>query len=535
LTNISIVNNTTGVGTIQEVADADENWVLIQKWLKVCKNTHTRCIQNTPFDGQLPTRLLEVGENDKDLKVRNTNCLPLQTQYLTLSHCWGGKVFTTLTNSNFQQFQSHIPAENLSKTFREAIATTRRLGFKYIWIDSLCIIQGDETDWRREASKMGSVYANSSLNIAASAAPNGDFGCFTSRVPGQSCCCKVMVVERDTDDSLHSMGNSWDITVPDLRYRLNTNVLSSRAWVFQEVFLAPRTLYFAPQQLVWECISAKACEVFPDTFDDGALTMPNFRIGIWNSPTTSVAHKWISIVMQYSDKHVTFRRDKLIALSGIAHLFAAKFGTTYLAGMWKEELLIQLTWFAREPSSHKAGGFMPSWSWAAVDTALINTFYHAMSHYSPLVSVLEATSDVVDDIFGDVTGGTLQIKCPLPLLVNVVKAYTVLFGVQMYDLADITYLYLYPDRIPYFVGQELYFLPLFKGVNFEGAHVLSGLVIEPVHTGSYRRTGYFGSRVNEVEGFLEAQKRATYEDKFFVGEALGPSDKDEKICIINLI
>ncbi|KAN0106778.1 HET domain containing protein [Hyaloscypha variabilis] len=533
------VKDSTEIGTIQQVANTEDNWALIRKWLDVCQNTHTRCIQNNSLDGrQLPTRLVEVGDADKDLRLCRTDILPRYTQYLTLSHCWGGKVFTMLTRSNFRQFQTHIPAESLTKTFREAIVTTRRLGFKYIWIDSLCIVQGDETDWLHEASRMGSVYSNSTLNIAASAALNGDVGCFTAREPGVSRGCKVVAVERETYDSLQNACRIWDITIPNLSLKLAESVLESRAWIHQELFLARRTLYFAPEQLVWECISAKACETFPDSYDDKLVTIPNIKFDRWDLPS-SVAEKWAGVISQYCYKSVTFQKDKLIAVSGIARLFAEKFGTTYLAGMWKEDLIIQLTWFAWEPSSGDIRGTMPSWSWAATDNIIFNDSIHRISRSTPLAAVLEATTIVVDDTFGDVRGGTIRIKCLLPLVVRIVRLLqmesTTLFGIRFYDLDDITYLRFYPDRVPYFDGQELYILPLIEGIFLEKGQAILGLVIEPVQTGSYRRTGYFGSMPDDIEGFSEAKKRASYEDKYFVGEALGPDDDGQKMCIITLI
>jgi hypothetical protein len=153
-----IASDSMAVGTVQNVADAEENWELMKKWLYVCQNSHTKCEQNKPLDRQLPTRLIEVGDTDMDLRLCETLGLPQESQYLTLSHCWGGKVFTTLTRENVEQFLSHIPTKSLSKTFRDAIEVTRRLGFKYLWIDSLCIIQGDEVDWTKEASRMEFVY-----------------------------------------------------------------------------------------------------------------------------------------------------------------------------------------------------------------------------------------------------------------------------------------------------------------------------------------------------------------------------------------
>jgi hypothetical protein len=152
---------------------------------------------------------------------------------------------------------------------------------------------------------------------------------------------------------------------------LFNNDLGSRACVFQELLLAPRTLHFTTQQLVFDCRSSMVCETFPESFHNGVRTIPALKAGRWHHfdvPTATIADKWATVVHSYSKKTVTFSRDKLIALSGVARLFAKKFGTTYLAGMWKEDLARQLAWQADEPSRITIRDHMPSWSWASIDS-----------------------------------------------------------------------------------------------------------------------------------------------------------------------
>jgi hypothetical protein len=74
-----------------------------------------------------------------------------------------------------------IAWSEVSKYFRDAIAITRKLGIRYLWIDSLCIIQDDREDQELEAIKMGSVYGNAYLVLAATAAADGDVGCIFPR------------------------------------------------------------------------------------------------------------------------------------------------------------------------------------------------------------------------------------------------------------------------------------------------------------------------------------------------------------------
>jgi len=96
----------------------------------------------------MPTRLIDVGPSDGSRQPRLRE-LKQRARYLTLSHCWGGgKVAMTMT-SNFDERCAAIPLESLSKVFQEAIHFTRLFGMRYIWIDSLCIIQDSSKDWEQ--------------------------------------------------------------------------------------------------------------------------------------------------------------------------------------------------------------------------------------------------------------------------------------------------------------------------------------------------------------------------------------------------
>jgi hypothetical protein len=101
---------------------------------------------------------------------------------MTLSHCWGPAQLITTTANTIEQRKAGIPLEDLPQTFKDAVSLTRNLGIRYLWIDSLCIKQLDEEDWEAEASKMGSVYSHSYLNIAATSSAEGRGGCFKERL-----------------------------------------------------------------------------------------------------------------------------------------------------------------------------------------------------------------------------------------------------------------------------------------------------------------------------------------------------------------
>jgi hypothetical protein len=156
-----------------------ETFSLIRRWIDKCCFEHVECKLSTDRR-KLPTRLVFVQPTDKGSRVIANIChsdkLPMGTPYLTLSHCWGGIKFLTTTRENLGSFESSLPVDSLSRTFHDALFATLNLGFQYIWIDSLCIVQDDPDDWRRESLLMHEVYRNASCNVSASGFPDPSQG-----------------------------------------------------------------------------------------------------------------------------------------------------------------------------------------------------------------------------------------------------------------------------------------------------------------------------------------------------------------------
>lgn len=74
-----------------------------------------------------------------------------------------------------------VKIPTLPRTFEDAIAFARKLRIRYLWIDSLCIIQGDTEDWQMECSIMDKVYQNSFCNLAATVSIDSHGGLFFNR------------------------------------------------------------------------------------------------------------------------------------------------------------------------------------------------------------------------------------------------------------------------------------------------------------------------------------------------------------------
>jgi hypothetical protein len=140
---------------------------LVKLWLNTCLVEYDRCktLSNVINDGRSrPTIVLELTDNKPRLKCNIQDINPLQ--YMTLGHMWGAHPFRQLrlVRSKLTQFQSKVPYCQLSFIYKETIRVTRLLGYEYLSIDALCIIQDCIEDWTTEASKMAGIYCNSICN-----------------------------------------------------------------------------------------------------------------------------------------------------------------------------------------------------------------------------------------------------------------------------------------------------------------------------------------------------------------------------------
>ncbi|KAN0096769.1 Heterokaryon incompatibility protein (HET) domain containing protein [Hyaloscypha variabilis] len=140
---------------------ADNSIKLTASWLEYClKNHGPTCPGLLAPEAPLPTRLLDVLPREGS----EGHYVPLHA--------------IKLKNAKLDVYLQNIPLETLPKTFQDAISITRELGLRYIWIDSLCIIQDSPEDWEKEASLMHTVYKNAYCTVAASASRDGSGGCF---------------------------------------------------------------------------------------------------------------------------------------------------------------------------------------------------------------------------------------------------------------------------------------------------------------------------------------------------------------------
>jgi Heterokaryon incompatibility protein (HET) len=308
-----------------------------------CKVTLSGNIINEYREPQLPKRVLAINPDTTPAQIRLLATDGLRGNYAALSHCWGPPEKRPLrtTHANLKDHLNDIAFEKLPKSFQDAIIVTGAVGLRFLWIDSLCIVQDDRKDWLEEAAVMGSIYEKARLTIAASAARDSTEGCFRSRRPTQH------IVKVPYYFNANTMPSSFYLSVistesqsPDL------GPLSKRGWTLQEWHLSRRTVLFTKGGLCWNCKTICVDE-------RGAATY------------VARHSEWGLILQDYSNRELTVETDRLIALQGLVNEMQKNTLDRYHAGIWEADLSSHLLWMVNVKADVHGLHTAPSWSWAS--------------------------------------------------------------------------------------------------------------------------------------------------------------------------
>lgn len=282
--------------------DAESVAKLVEFWYHQCTIQHPECASQV--SSYQPPRLVEIRKGGFRLVVPS-DC-GMRDPYATLSHCWGDAPdFLKLTSTNIEQLRRWNPTDRLPQTFQDAVHLCYHLQIKYLWIDSLCILQsgeGSTGDWSLHVTEMRTIYSNGILNIAASCAAASNEGMHTSRNPNF---IRPAIIQ---GNNRFGLSNEPHLLVRRefLEPGHSCPPLNKRGWVFQERLLSPRVVHFEREQVFWECSVSTLCETYPagcnETFERGG-SVPPFELptkqtcsGVverWRTYTRLVDHYYI--------------------------------------------------------------------------------------------------------------------------------------------------------------------------------------------------------------------------------------------------
>lgn len=386
-------------GSLATTVDSEMSRRLVCQWYSGCKANHAQCGLHQASNSRKwrPTRLISFtaspGLETDVVQLVDGTSLPDEAEYVALSHCWGKVHLFRLLASTEAELRAGYPISQLPKTFREAIQVCRWLDHRYIWIDSLCIIQDSAQDWQIESQTMKRVYGQGAITIAAANASDSTKGLFMERDPNS---ITPPIVPCSWQGAW--LGDTRPCCVIDMSLRLDNieySHLATRAWTVQERVLSPRLLAFGEAQMFYQCLEDEFCESFP-------LSVPNLLIQT-KTPQLHDMHvdprkAWGSIVNAYSTAKLTKDSDKLVALAGVAEAMQERLCDRYVAGLWESNLLTELLWSVAQADKPRPNPCIaPTWSWLST-----NSTVRVKSHYDPqdirkqLAKVVSTGVDLVD-------------------------------------------------------------------------------------------------------------------------------------------
>ena len=341
-----------------------------RRLLQECAITHSSTCPSGLIT-RLPTRVIDTNsaQNSQGLSLHISTADELG-QYAALSYCWGPPPHNCFTTRSSLKNPSEFDWEKLPATIKDAVNVTRDLGIRYLWVDSLCIAQDDEADKSEEIKNMGRIYKNAAVTIAAASTPSVHEG---------------FLKDRPIPSTEFPVG-IWDNSRLNFKIRIHQNILEApnepldcRGWTFQESLLSPRILYYGSKDLVWKCQSKTFQAVLPshDLYSTSPLwsdvhRLPSAIFDVHSETPLSIPDFWSRIQNTYSRRKLGLVEDRYRALGGIVEEIQRVSGDTYIAGVWKNNIVKTLAWFDTDttiedadPQRTEPPTDRPSWSWLA--------------------------------------------------------------------------------------------------------------------------------------------------------------------------
>ncbi|KZL85103.1 tol protein [Colletotrichum incanum] len=214
--------------------------------LDFCKSRH-KLLCGTKNNFATPSRLIDCHSSPPSVIKPQ-----LGTPYIALSYIWG-------QNRHYESIWSthqtepigplEIPIPRCPRTVLDAQIVVRKLGYRYLWVDQICINQEDSNDKQSQIETMDQIYGGAELTIVAAAGSHSDHG-----LPG------VAFTKRQVTRSLEFDGIRVTCMPNDAQSLIRSSTWSTRAWTHQEALLSRRLLFFTDSEAYFECHSMQVRE-----------------------------------------------------------------------------------------------------------------------------------------------------------------------------------------------------------------------------------------------------------------------------------
>ncbi|CCX15891.1 Similar to hypothetical protein SERLADRAFT_417313 [Serpula lacrymans var. lacrymans S7.9]; acc. no. EGO21914 [Pyronema omphalodes CBS 100304] len=345
----------------------------LKSWLKVCNDNHPECKRDEWHKLVPPPKNIRV----IDVKTSRVVLAERGCRYIALSYVWGGKQDFMLKKENVKQWElpGGIPkTEELPQTIQDAISLVASIGERYLWIDSMCIIQDDDSNKQEQIEQMDRVYGSALFTIVAAA--------------GNSCHAGLPGISSDGRERFqmieYAQGLRLAVPLPTLSDSLESSYYNSRGWTYQERLLSQKAFFFTLHQVYYQCDRDVWCEdLHAERLSKNLHKKFYASAGpkkLWlHTQIQTMAHKkvfdeYMCQLEDYTCRGLTSPTDILDAFTGIANVLGQlPYNRGFVAGLpvmaldhamlWMPRGCIERRKVAGEDGEKLLAPF-PSWSWA---------------------------------------------------------------------------------------------------------------------------------------------------------------------------
>lgn len=334
-------------------------------WLKECEIQHKKCKISNAMPALLPGTLL------LDVISFQLVPAPINARYITLSYVWGNTTSFQTEKANLDSLTKTggvmavmSDIEALPKVVIDAMVAVRELGERFLWVDSLCIVQDDLEKKGAQIDQMDVIYSRAILTLVALSGKDANYRLFDATIGKR--------ILRETI-ALHIQRPEIMVRpcYPTLSTLQEFSSYNSRGWTFQESILSLRCLYFTDYGVFYSCNMSSIHE--SGIAENKSITraaFPSFstvELNPWRHEKESVLSDdmfkvYIDLVEQYTERHLTHDSDILKAITGIFAVIGRQASWKYFNGLPRNRFVEALLW-AASPSAVRRSVQFPSWSW----------------------------------------------------------------------------------------------------------------------------------------------------------------------------
>lgn len=334
---------------------------------------------------------------------------PKTLQYVYLSHRWGGTGVQALTADRLKEYRNGFAMSTLPRLWKRVMAVAREIGYRYLWIDALCVVQDDMDELFKEVNAMPDYIAGADMVFAT--ANTDPYDHLTSQRSRPDVCEPFLADMQDGS-------GTFQIHV---RYPLQTALdvmnqeVFSRCWRQQEALLPKRLVIFGRQQLYWSCAHGLASEGDALMVPAPWTSLPNLRKKRQHmskflsseSMRNDAYQYWYYLVETNSRGALTYSVDRFNSFIGLGReTLQILDGEEIQAGLLSGNIPHGLLWIhmpdnktQRQKGYDDASYAGPSWSWLSASKEVSYSLIPGLQKASD--NELErapATHFVVDDI-----------------------------------------------------------------------------------------------------------------------------------------